>query len=92
MIVDRCKPRPICTDKDKGLFVDVVYLQMTSLSIPYTVEQRNLRALTLTEETAKETFVQQAAVIEKETERLVRLVHRRSIILLPKVVVDCIIV
>ena len=66
-----CKPRPTCNDTEKGLFVDARYLQLTDLEIPYEVEQRNLRTLIITEETARETFQQQAAVIEKETEQLV---------------------
>ena len=51
--------------------MDARYLQLTDLEIPYEVEQRNLRTLIITEETARETFQQQAAVIEKETEQLV---------------------
>ena len=53
--------------------MDARYLQLTDLEIPYEVEQRNLRTLIITEETARETFQQQAAVIEKETEQLVGL-------------------
>ncbi|KAF6019222.1 hypothetical protein EB796_022463 [Bugula neritina] len=64
-----CISRDQCTVKDKGLFVDARYLQLTNLKIPYEVEQRNLKTLIITEETAKESFTQQAAVIEKETEQ-----------------------
>lgn len=60
-----------CAVTTTGLFVDVKYFQMTDLKIPSDVERRNLKALLLTEETARETFKQQAAVIEKETERQV---------------------
>ena len=63
--------RRLCKSEDKGLFVEARYLQMTDLEIPYEIEQRNLRTLLLTEETAKETFTQQAAIIEKETEQIV---------------------
>jgi len=66
-----CISRDQCTVKDKGLFVDARYLQLTNLKIPYEVEQRNLKTLIITEETAKESFTQQAAVIEKETEQKV---------------------
>jgi len=66
-----CKPRDTCESEDKGLFVEARYLQMTDLEIPYEIEQRNLRTLLLTEETAKATFTQQAAIIEKETEQIV---------------------
>ena len=67
-----CLDRRLCKSEDKGLFVEARYLQMTDLEIPYEIEQRNLRTLLLTEETAKETFTQQAAIIEKETEQIVR--------------------
>lgn len=56
---------------DKGLFVEARYLQLTDIQIPPTVEQRNLKTLILTEESAEETFRQQASVIEKQTEQLV---------------------
>lgn len=56
---------------EKGIFVDARYLQLSSIKIPAKVEQRNIRALVLTEETAKESFIQQASVITKETEQQV---------------------
>ena len=65
-----CKPRPTCNDTEKGLFVAARYLQLTELEIPYEVEQRDLKTLIITEETARETFQQQAAVIEKATAQL----------------------
>ena len=68
---DGCITWTDCTDSDKGLFVEARYLQLTDITIPAEVEQRNLKTLILTEETAKETFSQQASVIEKETEQLV---------------------
>ncbi|XP_067928709.1 uncharacterized protein [Watersipora subatra] len=68
---DGCIERSSCTKSEKGLFVEARYLQLTDLVIPETIEARNLKTLILTEETAKETFTQQAAVIEKETEQLV---------------------
>ena len=52
-----CLDRGLCKSEDKGLFVEARYLQMTDLEIPYEIEQRNLRTLLLTEETAKETFM-----------------------------------
>lgn len=68
-----CKPRETCEATDKGLFVDARFLSLTDIEIPTEVEQRNLKTLVITEETAEETFKQQAAVIEKETEQLVGL-------------------
>lgn len=66
-----CVTRAQCTANQKGVFVEASYLQLTDFNIPWSVEQRNLKTLILTEETAEETFRQQAAVIEKETEQLV---------------------
>lgn len=68
---DGCIPRVNCTTADKGVFVEARYLQMTDLSIPYSIEQRNLKTLVLTEQNAEEAFRQRASVIEKETEQLV---------------------
>ncbi|XP_067928708.1 uncharacterized protein [Watersipora subatra] len=69
--VKDCIDRTLCNDSDKGVFVDARYLQMTDLEIPTEVELRNLKTIIITEETAKEKFTQDAAVIQKETEQLV---------------------
>lgn len=71
LCLPNCIERTSCTTADKGLFVDTRYLQLTSISIPLEVETRNLAALVLTEQTAKESYIQQSSIITKETERLV---------------------
>ena len=71
MCLPNCIPRTECSNDQKGVFVEARYLQLTDVTIPYSVEERNLQTLIINEETAKATFVQQAKVIEKETEQLV---------------------
>jgi len=67
----RCIPREACTTDDKGAFVEVRYLFLKHILIPAEVEQNNLKALVLTEENEREFYVQQEAIITKETEQKV---------------------
>lgn len=66
-----CKTYSTCSENDKGFFTEVRYFQLKSVGIPGDVESRFLKALTLQEETEKEKFLQEAKVVEKETEKLV---------------------
>lgn len=69
--IPNCKPRETCTNKDKGYFVDVKFLQLGEVVIPSTVQERFMRALTLQEESDRETLVQEAMVVRKSTNAMV---------------------
>lgn len=67
-----CTPTTFCGDKDKGLHVDVKYFQFTDVDIPGGVEDRYKEALVLQEKVLWEELYQNASVIRKTTEALVR--------------------
>lgn len=69
--IPNCKPRETCTNKDKGYFVDVKFLQLGEVVIPSAVQERFMRALTLQEESDRETLVQEAMVVRKSTNAMV---------------------
>lgn len=73
--IPNCKPRETCTNKDKGYFVDVKFLQLGEVVIPSTVQERFMRALTLQEESDRETLVQEAMVVRKSTNAMVSFSH-----------------
>ena len=63
-----CKKYETCNaEKDKGFWVDVKYFQLGGVRIPTDVSDRYLKALTLKEDVLREEFMQQAAVVRKET-------------------------
>ncbi|CAH1788143.1 unnamed protein product [Owenia fusiformis] len=67
-----CKAYSTCTKSDKGLFASVRYFQLGQVKIPMDVEGRFLQALILNEQTEREHFLQEATVVRKETEGLVK--------------------
>lgn len=68
---DNCKPRPTCTKEDKGLFVEVRYLQLHDIDIPIQVNERKLLSLIRDLEKEKEQSVKQEMIVKKQTELLV---------------------
>ena len=68
---DGCKPRETCTDADKGLNVNVKYLQFGRVQIPEEVEDLYLDALTLTEKAFTAELRQNATLVRKETDQMV---------------------
>lgn len=67
-----CIPRSECKVKDKGLNVDVRYLQLTDVDIPDDVQDRYMESLVLQEKVLREDFYQNASLIRKTTEAMVR--------------------
>lgn len=73
-----CKEGADCTDKYKGIYVDVRYFQLGYVNIPGDVEERFLRALTLQEDALKEQLLQDAQVVRKETDAKVRKIKNEA--------------
>lgn len=74
-----CKANALCDSKtEKGLWVYVKYFQLGAVDIPSDVEDRYLKALTLKEETAREQYLQDAQVIRKSTDAMVRSIQNQA--------------
>lgn len=67
-----CKPTSTCTSTDKGLYVDVKYFQLGTITIPNDVQSQYMKALTLQEEADREKLLQDAQVVRKNTTAMVR--------------------
>ncbi|KAK3750814.1 hypothetical protein RRG08_037255 [Elysia crispata] len=65
--LDQCN-----NEKDKGLWVDVKYFQLGAVHIPEEVEGRHLEKLVTKEETERGQYFQDASVLRKNTEAIVR--------------------
>lgn len=63
-----CKPRNECTKEDKGLFVEVRYLQLSDIEIPSQVNERRLLTLIRELEEEKEKSIKEEMIIRKQTE------------------------
>ena len=68
-----CVSHDVCTQADMGLFAEVRYFQLHDLSIPSELSERYTQSLVLQEADEKEQYIQDAKLVRKETERLVRL-------------------
>lgn len=66
-----CKAIKSCTNEDKGYFVDVKFFQLGQVTIPSSVQERYMKALTLKEESDRENIVQEAKVVRKTTNAMV---------------------
>lgn len=66
-----CKDIKSCTNEDKGYFVDVKFFQLGQVTIPSSVQERYMKALTLKEESDRENLVQEAKVVRKTTNAMV---------------------
>lgn len=75
-----CKQSSLCDDKtEKGLWVYVKYFQLGAVEIPNDVQDRFLKALTLTEEAEREKLLQEAQIVRKNTEAEVREIQNRAL-------------
>jgi len=63
-----CKPRDTCTKEDKGLFVEIRYLQLSDIEIPSQVNERRLLTLIRELEEEKEKSIKKEMIIRKQTE------------------------
>lgn len=63
-----CKPRAECKKADKGLFVEVRYLQLHDIDIPIQVNERKLLSLIRDLEKEKEESVKTETIVKKQTE------------------------
>ena len=63
-----CKPRDKCTKADKGLFVEVRYLQLHDIDIPIQVNERKLLSLIRDLEKEKEESIKMEMIVKKQTE------------------------
>jgi hypothetical protein len=63
-----CKPRPQCKQADKGLFVEVRYLQLHDIDIPIQVNERKLLSLIRDLEKEKEESIKTEMIVKKQTE------------------------
>ena len=61
-----------CREEDWGLHAEVRFFQLTEVDIPDELNERYLQALVLREATETEKLRQEAQIIRKETEALVR--------------------
>lgn len=64
----KCKPRNLCTKEDKGLFVEVRYLQLHDIDIPFQVNERRLQALIRELEQEKEKSIKEEMIVRKQTD------------------------
>lgn len=70
--VPNCKAYHQCSEEDFGLFTEVRYFQLAALDIPDDLAERYLRALVLQEENLAEKHRQDAQVVRKQTESMVK--------------------
>ena len=63
-----CKQRETCTKDDKGLFVEVRYLQLQDIDIPIQVNERKLLSLIRELEKEKEQSIKEEMIVRKQTE------------------------
>jgi len=73
-----CKSRATCTKEDKGLFVEVRYLQLHDIDIPLQVNERKLLSLIRDLEKEKEQSIKQEMIVKKETEKLVAQIQNNA--------------
>ncbi|CAF4168700.1 unnamed protein product, partial [Rotaria magnacalcarata] len=70
--VPNCKPREKnCKKEEKGLFVELRYLQLHDIDVPQRVMERRLHGLVRDLEREKEEYINQEALIKKQTDILV---------------------
>lgn len=67
-----CKTRTTCKDSDKGLNADVKFFQLTNIVIPNDVMERFMENLLLIEKNLREKHIQNATVVRKQTDGMVR--------------------
>jgi hypothetical protein len=58
----------LCTKEDKGLFVEVRYLQLHDIDIPIQVNARKLLSLIRDLEKEKERSIKEEMIVRKQTE------------------------
>lgn len=68
LCVPGCKPRTTCSSEDKGLFVEIRYLQLSDIEIPAQVNERRLLTLIRELEEEKEKSIKEEMIIRKQTE------------------------
>jgi len=77
--IENClQPRRNCTKADKGLFSTVRYFQLGDVKIPQDVQKRYLLTLTRQLDSEKEKFIQESAVVRKNTEQRVRSIQNEA--------------
>lgn len=73
-----CKPTSTCTSADKGIYVDVKYFQLGTITIPSDVQSQYMKALTLQEEADREKLLQDAQVVRKNTTAMVQVIKNEA--------------
>ncbi|GFS12513.1 hypothetical protein ElyMa_006699500, partial [Elysia marginata] len=74
-----CKGPDDCNDEeDKGLWVNVKYFQLGAIQIPDVVEERKLEKLITEEAVERGQYLQDASVIRKNTEAIVRDINNQA--------------
>lgn len=73
-----CKAIKSCTTEDKGYFVDVKFFQLGQVIIPSSIQERFMKALTLNEESERESLVQEAKVVRKNTNAMVQQIRNTA--------------
>ena len=69
--VPGCIRQKQCTEKNKGLYVEVRFLQLTEVSIPKEVRDKYMNSLVLQEATETEEYRQEYSVVQKNTTAMV---------------------
>lgn len=72
------QPRSKCKKSEKGLFSTVRYFQLGDVKIPSDVQKRYLLTLTRRLDSEKEEFVQETAVVRKNTEMKVKRIENEA--------------
>ncbi|CAF2774209.1 unnamed protein product [Rotaria sp. Silwood2] len=74
-----CKPREQgCKKEEKGLFVELRYLQLHDIDVPERVMERRLLGLVRDLEKEKEESLNQEALVKKQTDILVNQFHNNA--------------
>ncbi|XP_060073151.1 uncharacterized protein LOC132552967 [Ylistrum balloti] len=74
-----CKPYSTCETSDKGLYADVRYFQLGSVTISSSVNERFMQSLLLQEEAETEILKQEAQVIRKNTTAIVQRTENEAV-------------
>ncbi|RNA05773.1 hypothetical protein BpHYR1_028038 [Brachionus plicatilis] len=63
-----CKPRKLCTNEERGFYVEVRYLELQDIDIPLQVNERRLLSLIRDLEKEKEESVKEEMIVRKKSE------------------------
>lgn len=77
-LCSQCIDQTRCSDDDKGLNVEVKYLQLLKVDIPDDIDNRFVKALVEQEQAQEELLKQRAAIVRKETTQQVQVIKNAA--------------